>query len=628
MFLSAFTDELGLDIAEALPIIKSWGLDYVDLRGRVFGRHFEGLSAQQLRELKGLLDGHGLKVGCLQASLAKVHLPDAARQAAEMGRLEGIIRAADALGCRLVRSFFYWQPPVDQRGQLAESALRRTLQQVVDMFRPLAERAREADLVLAFENCGVTTDEVAAVLEALGRPTWGLAWDVRNEWRGSPQRQQNEARYVQRMARLSRVVHVKARGAVQGLEEAIPYDRVLEALHNSGYEGPVSVETHNPDRSVDDADQTRNVVKALRRAWPSAAPGAVDVEEPRYREVTRDYEPVGFVIVGLGMGKSRARQVQLTPGARLVGVVDIDKRRAEQVGEELDVAHTGELDPWLGNDEVEVVYAMTPTGRHAEVALRALEAGKHVLTTKPMEASIQACDAMIRAAKDAGLLLAVDFDRRFRADILCLKAAVEGGVFGRLLSGHTRLSARRTMAYFRSDGGWRGTRRLDGGGVLSNQNIHHLDEVAFTIGIPRRVRCTVWTQDHNIEAEDLAIGLLEFADGLVISLYATTSYPQPTWYHELELHGTDGAFSMASGGPLEQPRMLWFAEGAWRSDPPRTVEPEWLNAADNMAAAVRTGAPLVCSGRDGRRTQSILHALYESAYGDQGWVNVEPEAPA
>jgi sugar phosphate isomerase/epimerase len=65
MQLSIFTDELGIDITKAVPVIKSWGLDTVDLRGRVYGRSFESLDAQQLQDLKKLLDDYGMKVAFL-----------------------------------------------------------------------------------------------------------------------------------------------------------------------------------------------------------------------------------------------------------------------------------------------------------------------------------------------------------------------------------------------------------------------------------------------------------------------------------------------------------------------------------------------------------------------------------
>ena len=73
---------------KGLPIIKSWGLSTVDLRGRIFGSHFEGLSPDQLRDLRTLISDYGVTVGCLQSSLAKVHLPEKVRQDAEAQKLD------------------------------------------------------------------------------------------------------------------------------------------------------------------------------------------------------------------------------------------------------------------------------------------------------------------------------------------------------------------------------------------------------------------------------------------------------------------------------------------------------------------------------------------------------------
>ena len=212
----------------------------MDLRGRIFGRAAENLEPEQLSGLKDLLNSYGIKVGCLQSSLAKVHLPDAARCEAEARKLEGIIRAADALDCRLVRSFFYWQPPAELAGDLA---VRPDAQQkVLDLFAPLAERAKQAGLVLAFENCGVTPDEVSTIVGALDVPSWGLAWDVNNGWDNEARRADEDA-FIVNLARQSRLLHVKARGAVKGIEPyVIPYDKVLQICDNGGLRGPVSVE--------------------------------------------------------------------------------------------------------------------------------------------------------------------------------------------------------------------------------------------------------------------------------------------------------------------------------------------------------------------------------------------------
>ncbi|HUT32953.1 MAG TPA: Gfo/Idh/MocA family oxidoreductase [Planctomycetota bacterium] len=625
MFPSIFTDELALDFPETLPILRSWGLEHCDLRGRVFRKAFEDLTPDELAEAKKLLDRHGMKIGCLQSSLAKVHLPEGERLKAEAAKLEGVVRAADALGCRLVRSFFYWQPPRDAVGQLAVQP--DQLQKALDRFAPLADRAQKAGLVLGFENCGTTPDECFAVLDALGVPAWGFAWDVHSSW-DCDERRRDLGAFLIRMAQRARLIHVKAHGAVAGIGEAIPYDEVLQTADNAGLRGPVSAETHNPDRSVDNAEMSRRVVEVIQKAWPTAAPGGLFDTGKKKAAVVRPWadDPVRFVVVGLGMGHSRAKMVQDTPGARLIGVCDKVEERAKRTAEVCGVPCETDVRRWLDRKDVEAVFVLTETGNHAAVALACLEAGKHVLVTKPMEASLAACDQMIRLAEKKGLTLAVDFSRRVEPGPLSLKAGVDSGCLGRLLGADASLKILRTMDYFRSNGGWRGTRRWDGGGVLSNQNIHHLDELAFILGVPSRVRCNIWTQDHAIEAEDLGVATWLYENGLVLTLYATSSYPHSTWYFRFELHGTQGAVIQASGGPFDKPMERWFLDNAWGNKAPARTESEWLNNVDNFAAHLRAGAKLTSDGREGRRSQAVLDAMYRSALeADGGWVEVRPE---
>jgi len=67
----------------------------------------------------------------------------------------------------------------------------------------------------------------------------------------------------------------------------------------------------------------------------------------------------------------------------------------------------------------------------------------------------------------------------------------------------------------------------------------------------------------------------------------------------------------------------WFLEGVWSDKGPEPAEPEWLNSMDNFAAAVRTGVPLSCDGRDGRRSRAVLDAMYRSALeADGAWIDL------
>jgi len=272
MYISIFSDELGLDVAEALPIIKSWGLKHVDFRAKVFGKGIEMLDNDERKQLRKLVDDHGMTVGCLQTSLCKVHLPDGERQKKETEKLEGIIRAADALECRLIRSFSYWQPQVEESGTLATHP--QALETVMDLFAPIARRAQEAGLILSFENCGVLPDELFALLDALDVPGWDMAWDVANTW-GCEERKRDEDAFIARMVKRANCVHVKAAGALSIMPryEAIPYVKVLEICHKLGMSGPVSAETHNFGRKGPDVDVSKMLVDLIRDAWPAGAGG-------------------------------------------------------------------------------------------------------------------------------------------------------------------------------------------------------------------------------------------------------------------------------------------------------------------------------------------------------------------
>ena len=368
MDLSIFTDELGFDVTKGIPLLREWGLSTVDFRGRIFGRAIEALSDEQLVDLRRLLDEHGMKVGCIESSLAKVHLPDAARIQAEKDKLEGIIRASQALDCRLVRSFFFWQPGPENSGVLA---IRPDEQQrVLDAFLPLAERARQAGLILGFENCGVTHDEVITMLEAFDVPSWGMAWDVCNTWE-CEERRNDPAAFMRRLVPYARLIHVKARGAIPRLAPfTIPYEEVLQVCDTAGMTGPVSVETHNADPQASNVEVSKQVIDVIRTAWPTAEPGT---PTPVHKAVSvaRGWaaDPVRFAVIGLGMGHNRAKQVNQTVGAQLVGVCDVTEERARRSGEAYGVPWCTDMRRWLDDDNVDVIYVMTETGRHGEVAL-------------------------------------------------------------------------------------------------------------------------------------------------------------------------------------------------------------------------------------------------------------------
>ncbi|MBQ8324331.1 MAG: Gfo/Idh/MocA family oxidoreductase [Clostridia bacterium] len=627
MYISIFSDEFYQDIYQVLPVIKSWGMTHVDFRGMINGKPIEKQTDEELHALKAALDSYGLKAGVIQSSLCKVHLPDKERQAKEQEKLEGIIRASQILGTKLVRSFFYWQHAQDDPacGELATRP--DALSEVLDMFAPIAKRAREAGLILGFENCGVTPNEVICVLEALQVPEWGMAWDVSNMFELLPEAQGDCVEYFTKALKYANMVHVKSRGVPTIPElkyKKVPWERVLAGVAVTGKDMPISVETHVPaDSALDKIDTCKRVYDYVKKAIPSSAPGDMkSALSPKLR-FDRPYadNPVRMVVVGLGMGKNRCKQLEDTTGIQLVGVCDINEAKARAVGEQFGVAYSADIRVFLEDPTVEVMYIVTPTGTHCDIAEQCLRAGKHVLVTKPMDVTHQKCIRVTELAKELGLMLACDFDLHFRGALTELKNAVDDGFFGKLKSANMILNIRRPKEYFEENGHWRGTWALDGGGALSNQGIHEIDRILTVFGMPQAVRCTVATQTHDIEVEDYGIAEMRFENGMIARISSTTSYPASSWYTRLEVYGDRGAYLLTAGGP-EGDHVYWWQHGEWSENSPYPFTKEWNQAADNFANALRTGEPLIVTAENGIRSRYVLDKMYESAHGTEGWVTI------
>jgi len=630
MRISVFTDELAFDVAAALPAIAGWGCKTVDFRGMINGRGIEFQTDDELRAIKKQMDELGLKAGVLQSSLLKVHLPDEERLAKEMEKLEGLIRASKILGTRLVRAFFGWQPEAVDENMIGTLVVAPDMfQRVLNMFRPFADKAREAGLIFGFENCGVTAYEIVALLDALDIPGWGIAWDVSNHWELVPNIDDAQAQkeYILMCLRRTNMLHVKAISILPEIMiTKIDWPRILRGVAALQVEDmPVSVETHNPKGSpFTNEEASRLVYEAITACLPTQAPGGLEEAVAVRAVFKRSYadNPVRFVVVGLSMGRFRANQLTQTPGCELFGVVDILEERAREVGKQFNVPWATDPQVFLDDPRVEVMYIVTPTGLHCEMAIRCMRAGKHVLITKPMDWHADPCREAIAEAKKQGVLFGVDFDLRYHNPLLSLIEASKRGYFGRILSATVQLKILRTQKYYDANGAWRGTVRYDGGGAMSNQGIHEIDRIICVLGMPRRVTGFTATQAHVIEAEDLGFGAWQYDNGAVVTFYSTTSYPVETWYSRVEIHGTAGAFISENGGA--NPDMeRWLIDGKWTDKAPYFVAPTFSQGSDNFASAVRLGTPLVGPGEEGLKSRVVLDAMYKSAANGSVWIEVE-----
>ena len=316
---------------------------------------------------------------------------------------------------------------------------------------------------------------------------------------------------------------------------------------------------------------------------------------------------VNFAVVGLGMGNNRARMIKNTDGAELKCVVDLQADLAKKTAENLDTDWGTDLDDVLGRADIDCVMVMTPSGTHAEVGIRVAKAGKHVITTKPMDVSTQSCDQLITACNEAGVKLAVDYQSRYVDNNYRVAEALRRGWLGRPILGEVRFKWFRSDDYFEHNGGWRGTWQMDGGGSLANQGAHLLDVISWFMGDFESAYGEMAIMNHDIETEDVGLAIVHFKNGAKGVIVGTTTFPTNA-YFSAEVHGTDGGILIED---VLNGNMRVFGEGL--EERLQQINNPIHNIIEDFVQAVEEDGDVRVNGREGRRTVALLEKIYESA---------------
>jgi len=315
-------------------------------------------------------------------------------------------------------------------------------------------------------------------------------------------------------------------------------------------------------------------------------------------------DEVGFGIIGLGIGRSRAKFCVDTPGANLVAVCDLDEERGRKAEQEFDTVWCRDYRELLDRKDIDVVLVMTPSGSHAKIGADVAKAGKAVVTTKPIDVRLEAIDALIEECEKQGVLLATDFNFRYLGNNVRIRECLDRGSFGRLILGEARLKWFRSDAYY---DGWHGTWELDGGGSLMNQGVHQVDLLQWFMGDVEWVYGKTGIFAHeNLETEDLAMALVKFRSGAMGTLLTTTTFPEKGVEPTVEVHGDRGAAVTARGNLL-----AWNVPDEGDVDDYEYTGPR--NIIEDILGVLRDGKEPFVTGQEARKAVEIVLAVYESA---------------
>lgn len=333
-----------------------------------------------------------------------------------------------------------------------------------------------------------------------------------------------------------------------------------------------------------------------------------------------EIEPVRAAIVGTG-GIARAHVAALREaGGRveLVAAVDVDPSRVESFcathGIPRPYTDTGRM---LAAEGPRLVHVCTPPATHADLSIRALEAGSWVLCEKPLCGSLAELDRIEAAETRTGNYCSSVFQWRFGSGAQHFKGLVESGALGRPLVGLCQTTWFRDRAYYQVP--WRGKWATELGGSSMGQGIHAIDLFLWLLGDWQEVRAMMGTLDRDIEVEDVSMALVRFAGGAIGSVVNSVLSPRQRSYLrfdfqratvELEhLYGytnADWRYSTPPEAPWGDLLTQWQAIPA---DIPSRHGPQLAALLDAMDRGERPPA----SGSEARRAIEFITCLYKAA---------------
>ncbi len=290
-------------------------------------------------------------------------------------------------------------------------------------------------------------------------------------------------------------------------------------------------------------------------------------------------------------------------------------------GERQAIARYADYRQMLLEAKPELVAIATESGKHAAIGLACIAAGCHLMIEKPLALSLKDARALIAAAQEKGVKLCACHQNRFNKSIQKIRSAVEEKRFGKMLHGAAHVRWNRGPDYY-VHAPWRGTWAQDGG-ALMNQCIHNIDLLRWMMGddVTEVMAYTDNLEHEYIEAEDLGMALVKFANGAYGLIEGTTNVYPHNLEETLYLFGQDG--TVKAGGKSVNIIEEWdFRDG--RGDP-ATIKMEFGENPPNVYGfghtplyadvidAIQTNRPPYVDGQAGLRALELVLAIYLSA---------------
>jgi len=307
--------------------------------------------------------------------------------------------------------------------------------------------------------------------------------------------------------------------------------------------------------------------------------------------------------------------------ARIVHCMDLRKELADDIAARHDAKSTDQLDVVLADGNVQAVVISTPHFEHAPLSIAATRAGKHVLVEKPMACTLDQADAMISAAQDAGVKLAVLLPQRLSFGYAKAGDLVAAGAIGQVVAYKIHDLGDKPPSYWhggftgRVKDDWRMSLAASGGGFLIMNEIHNLDSfVSIVDPRPQRIYAEYGTFRTPVEVEDFLSLVLRLEGGAVVSLDGSSAAVGCEKLGD-RVYGTKGQLAPDSQTCRVHPSEPWedIPAGQWVELTAAADYPDPRMAyLDAFCRAVMDDSDSPVPGTEGRRSLEIVRGAYLS----------------
>ena len=336
----------------------------------------------------------------------------------------------------------------------------------------------------------------------------------------------------------------------------------------------------------------------------------------------------------IGVGSISAQHIKpylKNKGVELVALCDINEQRLAEKGEQYGVTQLyTNYHELLQNKEIDAVSICTWNNTHAEIAVAALEANKHVLVEKPLSMTVNEALAVQKAADKSGKVMQVGFVRRHSDNAKILKRFIENGELGQIY--YAKAGYLRRLG---NPGGWCSDRKKSGGGPLIDLGVHMIDICWYLMGKPRPVSVSgntyskLGNRSHieNLafykaadydptlnDVEDLTNALIRFENGASLAVEVSFTLHAKKDETYAKLYGDKGGVEI-------EPELVLVME---KNNTILNVSPQidklgfdfgkaFSNEINHFVECCKEGRQTIAPVADGVEVMKMLQAIYESA---------------